>query len=132
MKTQIIFFSIILFFSNSIFAQSSVTTLTDDEIARIKFSVHLITYDTVSKFDNATGEAYYTMVLNSFKENLTIPQFNTSLLTVNDKAKTEKYIQLLSQSKQNPPTWEELLRKQTEYLMWRDKALHKKSKYRNE
>lgn len=129
MKKSIILSLLMLIFSSSFFAQST-NKFTDDEIARIKFSVHLITYDTVSKFDNADGEAYYTMVINSFKENLTIPQFNPSQLTIHDKTKTEKYIQLLKQNKQNPPLWEELFRKQTEYLIWLDKALSRKSKYR--
>ncbi len=131
MKKSIVLSLLMLIFSSGFFAQSA-NDFTDDEIARIKFSVHLITYDTVSKFDSPQGEAYYTMVINAFKENLTFPQFNASQITVHDKTKTEKYIQLLNQTKQNPPSWEELFRRQTEYLIWRDKALRKKSKYRNE
>ena len=131
MKKQLIFSLLMLVISNGVFAQSS-GTFTGDEIARIKFSVHLITYDTVGTFDNAAGEAYYTLVIASFKENLSIPQFTLSSLTLNDKAKTDKLIQQLNQVKQNLPTWNELFTRQTQYLLWLDKISHRKSKYKTE
>lgn len=130
MKKQIIFLVLTLIISSGVFAQSS-NTFTQDEIARINFSIHLITYDTINSFDNAAGEAYYTIVLNSFKENLSIPQLTSSTITANDKAKTEKLIQQFNQITQNPPTWNDLFTKQTQYLIWLDKALRKRSKYKN-
>ncbi len=130
MKNQLISLIFILVISTSIYAQSS-DKLTSDEIARIKFSVHLITYDTIGGFDNAAGEAYYTMTINSFEENLIIPQFSMSNITANDKAKTEKIIQQLNDLMQNPPTWDDLLTKQTQYLTWMDKVMRRKSKYKN-
>jgi len=120
-----------LFISNNIFSQSS-GTLSEDEKARIKISIHLITYDTVSTFDNAAGEAYYTLVINSFKQNLSIPQCSLSSLTSNDKITIDRYIQLLNKLKQNPPTWDDLLIGETQYQIWLDKASHKKSKYKIE
>lgn len=131
MIKQFIFSLLMLFISHGVFSQSS-GTFTGDEIARIKFSVHLITYDTVGTFDNAAGEAYYTLVITSFKENLSIPQFTLSSLTLNDKTKTDRFIQLLNQIKQNPPTWDDLLTRQTQYLIWLDKISHRKSKYKTE
>jgi len=56
MKKQIISLISILVISTSVFAQST-DIFTSDEIARIKFSVHLVTYDTIGGWDNATGEA---------------------------------------------------------------------------
>lgn len=123
--------ALLLLISNNIFAQSS-GTLSEDEKVRIKLAVHLITYDTVGGFDNAAGEAYYTLVIASFKENLSIPQIKLSSLTQNDKAKTDGIIKLLNQIKQNPPTWDELLTKQTQYLIWLDKITRRKSIYKTE
>ena len=112
-----------------VFSQSS-GKFTEDEMTRIKLSIHLITYDTISAFDNAEGEAYYTLLLNSFKENLSIPKINTSSLTLNDKAKTDRIIQLFVQLKQDPPTWDELLAKESQYLIWLDKVSHRQTKYK--
>ncbi|MFA5782296.1 MAG: hypothetical protein WC868_08505 [Bacteroidales bacterium] len=131
MIKQFIFSLLMLFISNGIFSQSS-GTFTEDEKVRIKLAVHFITYDTVGTFDNAAGEAYYTLVITSFKENLSIPQFTLSSMTPNDKTKTDRFIQLLNQIKQNPPTWDDLLTRQTQYLLWLDKISHRKSKYKTE
>lgn len=130
-KAIFLFSAGMLFISNGIFSQSS-GTLTEDEKTRIKLAVPLITYDTVGAFDNASGEAYYNLVIASFKENLSIPQFTPASLTPNDKNTIDRYIQLLNQLKQNPPTWDNLLIRQTQYQIWLDKASHKKSKYKTE
>ena len=130
MKNQLISIIIFLVFSTIVFAQSS-DTFTQDEVARLKFSVHLITYDTIGGFDNAAGEAYYTMTINSFKEDLIIPQLTLSNITANDKAKTDNIIQQLNEQKQNPPTWDDLFAKQTQYLIWKDKVMRRSSKYKN-
>lgn len=129
MKKQIILLIIALAFCNSFFAQST-DKLTQDEIARVKFSIHLITYDTIGSFESAAGEAYYKLVLRSFEENLTIPQMSLTNITANDKAITESIIQRLNDSKKNPPTWDELLVKETEYLKWFDKVTRRQSKYK--
>ena len=118
-----------LFIRISVFSQST-GKFTDDEKTRIKFAVHLVTYDTISSFDNAAGEAYYNLVLNSFKETLGFPKITTSSLTLNDKTKTDIFIQQPNQLKQNPPTWDELFKRETEYLVWLDKISRKKSKYK--
>lgn len=131
MKTPFVF-SFLLFFISSIGFSQSSGKLTDDEKVRIKLAVHLITYDTVGKFDNAAGEAYYTLVLNSFKETLSIPQFSSASLTPNDKNKIDRIIQLLNQLKQNPPSWDDLLVRETQYLKWLDKVTHRKSKYKTD
>jgi len=129
MKKPIVLSMLMLIFSSSFFAQSS-SKFTDDEIARIKFSVHLITYDTVSAFDNAMGEAYYTMLINSFSDNLIIPNFIPSELTFNDRYKIKRFIQQLKKIKQNPDSWKSLYEKQTQYLIWIDKVTRRHSKYK--
>jgi hypothetical protein len=53
-------------------------------------------------------------------------------LTPNDKAITDRIIQLLNQLKQNPPPWDELLKGETEYLIWLDKISRRQSKYKTE
>jgi hypothetical protein len=129
MKKQIISLISILVIGTSVFAQSS-DIYTFDEIVRIKLSVPLVTYDTIGGWDNAAGEAYYTLVINSFNENLIIPEFTLSNITINDKIKVEEIIKRLNELKQNPPTWDDLLDKQTQYLIWLDKALRRSSKYK--
>jgi hypothetical protein len=125
------FLSLLLLVASNVvvFSQTS-GKLNEDEITRVKFNVHLITYDTVGAFDNAAGESYYLLVLNSFKENLSIPQFAKPNLTEKDKNKIEIIIQQLNKAKQNPPTWDDLFANETKYLIWKDKVTHKKSKYK--
>lgn len=129
MTKQLIFLFLGLVVSNIFFAQSS-DIFTQDEITRIKFSVHLITYDTIAAFDNADGEAYYNIVISSFQENLSIPQLAFSTLTSHDKAKIERIIQQLNELKQNPPSWNDLFDRQTQYLIWLDKVSRRHSKYK--
>ena len=129
MKKQCLFSLLLLFSSISVFSQSS-GTFTEDEKTRMQLAVHLITYDTIGAFDNAAGEAYYTLVLNSFKQTFSFPKCNTSSLTANDKAKTDGIIQMLNQLRQNPPTWDELLARETQYLIWLDNVSRRHSKYK--
>lgn len=119
---------LLLIISNCVIAQSS-GKLTQDEITRIKLTVPLITYDTIPTFDNAEGEAYFNLIIASFKENLTIPKFACTL-TPNDKSIIDKYVILLNNLKQNPPDWDDLLEKQTQYFIWLDIVSHRKSKYK--
>ncbi|MCD6366638.1 MAG: hypothetical protein J7L46_03760, partial [Bacteroidales bacterium] len=107
------------------------TKFTDDETARIKFSVHLITYDTTNTFESAKGEAYYKIVLNAFNEELIIPNFIASDIPSKDKVKINKFIQQLKEIKQNPLTWSELYDKETQYLIWYDKVTRRHTKYKN-
>lgn len=130
-KYCFLFLLFLLFISNSVISQTT-KALTDDETARVKYAVHLITYDTVGGFDNAAGDAYYHMVIQSFEQYLIIPECNKANITGSDKTKIEKYIQLLNQAKQNPPTWDDLLIRETEYYKWLDKVRHKKSIYKSE
>lgn len=129
MKKQMMSLICILVLSANLFAQST-EIFTSDEIARIKFAVHLLTYDTLGKWDNAAGEAYYTIVISSFNENLSIPEITSSKITISDKSKIDDIISQLNELKQNPPSWDDLLRKQTQYLIWLDKALRRSSKYK--
>ncbi len=130
MKKIFLFILTILSFSQVLFSQSE-RKYTDDEKSRLKLCATLATYDTVVSFDNAVGEAYYTLVISSFKENLTIPKFSFSPLSGNDKSKIDGIIQILNEAKQTPPTWDDLLIKQTQYQIWLDKSIRKKSKYKN-
>lgn len=127
---KLFLFTAMLLCSQFIFSQT-VRTYTDDERSRLKACVILITYDTIATFDNAVGEAYYNLVVNSFKENLTIPLFSFSPLSGNDKSKIDRIIEKLNEAKTNPPTWDDLLIRQAQYQIWLDKVSHKKSKYKN-
>ncbi len=129
MKKSIIISSLVLFFSIFCFAQSS-KVFSDDEIVRIKFSVHLFTYDTTNTFDNARGEAYYNLIISAFSENLVISDFVPSELTLNDKSVIENLMQELKALKQNPPSWESLFEKETQYLIWLDKVSRRQTKYK--
>jgi hypothetical protein len=129
MKMKIIYLISILFFSISAFAQSA-NSYTNDEIARMKFAVHLITYDTIGGWENAAGEAYYNIVISSFNENLTIPEISSSNFTVKDKSQVDEIIRQLNMLKQNPPTWDDLLKGQTKYLIYLDRALRRNTKYK--
>jgi hypothetical protein len=126
------FLTLLLMLISNVFVFSQISgTLSEDEKARIKFDVHLITYDTIGSFDNAADEAYYKMIINSFNENISIPQIATKNLTDKDKMKIEMVVKLLNNSKQNPPTWDEIYSKETAYLTWLDKVTHKKPIYKN-
>ena len=118
-----------LLFSINVFSQSSGKTISEDESTRIKLAIHLITYDTIGNFEKASGEAYYVLVLNSFKENLSIPQFSSLSLTPKDKAITDRIIKQLNQLKQSPPSWDDLLAKETQYRTWLDKVSHRQPRY---
>jgi hypothetical protein len=131
MKKYFFFSLFLLLASNGVVFSQSSGKLTEDESARVKFNIHLITYDTIGNFDNAADEAYYNLVMSSFKENLSIPQFSKVNLTEKDKVKIEMVVKLLNQSKLNPPTWDELYTKETTFLVWRDKVTHKKSIYKS-
>ncbi|MFH2141606.1 MAG: hypothetical protein ABIJ97_04230 [Bacteroidota bacterium] len=130
MKKIIALSLFVLIICNSFFAQSS-GTLTEDEKTRIILTIPLITYDTMGNFENAAGEAYFNLVIASFKEYLIIPQF-TCTLTPKDKTKIEKFIQQLNEVKHNPPSWDELFTKQTQYLIWFDKISRRQSKYKTD
>ena len=128
---NIIFSSLLaLFISQGVFSQS-VKTLSIDEIARVKFSLHLINYDNLPVFDNASGEAYYNIINSSFLENLIIPELTTTTLTENDRSIIDKQIQLLNASIQNPLAWDYLMELEIQYLLWVDRTQHKQSKYKN-
>lgn len=131
MRTYIyIFFLTILTAFNYANAQSR-NELNEDEKARIKFAIHLLTYDTLGAFDNAAGKSCFNLIIYSFKENLIIPEFSFSPFTENDKNKIQNIIQMLEQVKKNPPSWDDLLIRETQYLIWFDKMTHKKSEYKN-
>lgn len=131
---NILFASLLMiFFAQASWAQSinSTNNLTEDEMARVKFSVHLINYQNPPVFDNASGEAYYNIVNASFEQNLTIPTFTITGLTDHDKEIVKQRIELLSGSMANPLTWEHLWQLETQYLNWVDRATHKVSVYKN-
>jgi len=123
-------FLLIVFSSNLVFAQSK-EKYTDDENARIKFAVHLVTYDTIGSFDNALGEATCKLLVFSFLENQICPKIDFAKLSSNDMSVIKKYINSFDAIKNNPPTWDELLLKETQYQIWLDASQHRKSKYKN-
>lgn len=101
----------------------------DDKMARISFAVHLITYDTISAFESAKGEAYYKMLIDAFSKNATTPDFMPSDLSSHDRNKINKII-LHRAIKSNPPSWNEPYRQETQYLIWKDKVIRRRSKYK--
>jgi len=98
----------------------------DDKMARISFAVHLITYDTISAFESAKGEAYYKMLIDAFSKNATTPDFMPSDLSSHDRNKIILYRAI----KSNPPSWNEPYRQETQYLIWKDKVIRRRSKYK--
>ena len=120
MKKMFFFLLFSIFISNNIFAQQMLST--DDKMARISFAVHLITYDTISAFESAKGEAYYKMLIDAFSKNAIIPDFMPSDLSSHDRNKINKIILQLRAIKSNPPSWDELYRQETQYLIWKDKV----------
>lgn len=128
MKSLLITLILVLIFSMNSFCQSEALT---DQNSRIKFSIHLIDYMDPPSFENALGEAYYNVIKFTFGENLTIPKFEISNLTNNDKTIIINYISLLEQSFNNPLPWSSLLELEKQYLIWNDKSHRKVSKYKN-
>ena len=117
----------LLIISNNCFSQN----LSEDEKMRVKYSVHLVTYDTVSTFDNSQGEANFKLLLFTFSEEQFIPEIEFNLVSKNDQEIIQKHIDIFKAIKTNPPTWQELLRKESEYLKWIDASQRRKSKYNN-
>src|SRR5688572_13782702 len=96
---NIIFSSLFaLLMAQGAIAQSITNTnskLTDDEVARVKFALHLINYQTPVNFDNAVGQAYYNVVNASFSANLTIPTVTVEGLTEHDRSIIATHVELL-------------------------------------
>jgi hypothetical protein len=129
MKNIIFSSLVILFIGQAAFAQTE-RTLSTDEQARVKFSLHLMHYSNPLVFENATGEAYYNVVNASFLENCTIPTLQNVMLTANDQITINTHLELLRGSIQNPLTWEHLLALEAQYLNWMDQSQHKVSIYK--
>ncbi|MDD3688391.1 MAG: hypothetical protein PHE56_16725 [Bacteroidales bacterium] len=125
-----LYFVLMILFSTSIIAQS-IDSYSTDEVARMKFAVHLITYDTIGGWENAAGEAYYNIIISSFKENCSIPDITSINFTDKDKYQISVIIGQLNALKQNPPSWDELMRKETQYLIYLDRALRRNTKYKS-
>src|SRR5688572_29354973 len=132
MKNIIFAGLLMVFLAQGALAQSIANTkLTEDEATRVKFSVHLIDYQTPPVFDNAVGQAYYNVVKTSFSENLTIPTVNITGMTEHDKEIVNQYIELLNGAMTTPLTWDHLLQLETQYQNWVDRTTHKVSIYKN-
>lgn len=117
----------LLLISNNSYSQN----LTADEETRVKYSVHLVTYDTVASFDNSLGEAYFKLLLFTFTEKQYIPEIDIKLLSERDKKIIQNHIDIFNAIKTNPPTWQELVRKESDYLKWIDVSQRRRSKYNN-
>ena len=107
-------------------AQSSERTA--DELARLEFSVHLLTYDTVSAFQTSLGEAYFHTMLHAFKSGLS-PDIDLTSIVEKDKEKLMDYRARLDALLADPPTWDQLVRLEDNYRKYLDKSLTKRSKY---
>jgi hypothetical protein len=133
MKTRFFISFFLLTFLHNSFSQTSneLNRLTEDEIARVKFSVHLMNYQNPPSFDNALGDALYNIVKSSFTENLSIPELTTDGITAHDQTIINGYIELLKGAAKNPLSWNQLFQLETQYLIWWDRANHKVSRYTN-
>jgi hypothetical protein len=131
MKIKEIFFAVLLLTILLISDKSYSQNLTEDEEMRVKYSVHLVTYDTVSAFDNSLGEAYFKLLVFTFAEEQIIPEINFQLLSDNDRKILQNHVEKFNIIKANPPAWEELLLKEAEYLKWIDASQRRQSKYKN-
>ena len=120
------------FIFQGIFAQQLKGQFSDDQKARIKFSVHLINYATPPTFKSPEGEAAYNLINFSFMENQLIPAINLEVLNSEDKAIMVNHISLLEQAKTNTLSWEQLMKLEVQYLNWIDRAQRRNSKYHRE
>jgi hypothetical protein len=133
MKKLIFAGLLVVFLAQGAIAQSitNTKTLTYDEVARVKFSVHLIDYQTPPSFDNALGQAYYNVVKTSFSENLIIPNVDITGMTDHDREIVNQYIELLNGAMISPLTWDHLLQLEAQYMNYLDRTTHKVSIYKN-
>lgn len=115
-----------VFASTSVNAQSS--ELNQDELARLSFSVHLLTYDTVSAFESSLGEAYFQTMIHAY-ENGIKPEMSLTGISGKDQAKILDYQTRLEALRTNPPTWNELVKLEDAYRKFVDRRLSRKSKY---
>jgi hypothetical protein len=122
-----------LFCSNSIFSQSTSKNLTEDEVTRaICASYYIVEVQPVNYiFNTPSGEATANIILKAYREHLIIPTISMDNIDAGDKAKIEKLIIKLNQLSKNPPTWDELVLLEKEWLIARDKAMLKVSKYKS-
>jgi len=125
-KTAII---VVMLFALFGYSQETKKIYTPDEKLRIQLAVPLITYDTINVFDNAVGEAYFHLMIESFSENQKFPDFSFSPLTEKDKSLIEVVRKKLVVLLNNPPTWDDLLIKQSQYNLWKDSVQRRKSIY---
>ncbi len=124
--SNIILASLILCFS-SVNGQSS--DLTQDELARLSFSVHLLTYDTVSAFESSLGEAYFQTMIHGY-ENGVKATLDLTGITPKDKRKIADYQARLEALRANIPTWNQLLKLEDAYQKYLDRSQSKQSKYK--
>lgn len=128
MKKHLTILALSLFVS--FFASAQVNTaLTADQQTRIRLAIPLITYDTVSNFQSAKGEAYYRLMLGSFELSLVKPSLAFEGVPESDRQLLDSQSKLFNELLNNPPTWEDLAVKQQQYLLWKDRMMSRHSKY---
>ena len=103
--------------------------LTLDERSRIKFAMHLLTYDTISRFTSAKGEAVYQILWANFQETQSLPKQNLSDLSEHDKVLIQEQVDRLNKLSDAPPSWSDLILQEEKFLLWKDRLTRRHSKY---
>lgn len=114
-----------------IFSQSTNKDISKDELIRASYASYYI--DEVQEanyvFNTPSGEAAANIILKAYRDLLIIPDISLDQIDAEDKAKIEKLIQKLDQLSKNPPSWDEIVLLEKEWLINWDKTVRQKSKY---
>lgn len=82
-------------------------------------------------FNTPSGEATANIILKAYRDLQPIPDISLDKLDPTDKIKVEQLISKLNDLSKNPPTWDEILKMEKEYLIKWDKAIRQKSIYKS-
>jgi len=130
MKKYFFLSLLLLYISSGAFSQS--TNKNDDGVIRASYASYYI--DEVQPanyiFNTPSGEASANIILKAYRDHLIIPTISIDKIDAADKAKIEKLILKLNELSKNPPSWDELVLLEKEWLIKRDKAMLKVSKYK--
>jgi hypothetical protein len=106
---------------------------TGDELERAAYGSFYIeeVQEANYMFNTPEGEAISNIILKAYRDLLPIPDIPYNHIDAEDRAKVEKLISKLKLVRENPPSWQELANLEKERLIRWDKAVRKKSIYRN-
>lgn len=127
--TAAFLFSVLMAWSGTALSQTK-NDLNPDEMARLKFSVHLVTYDRTESFESALGEAYFQTMIFAFENTGALPELSLAGIPSHDLQLIEKYSSKLTAVKSNIPEWSFLLTMEAQYQKWLDSTLSKVSRFK--